>query len=1558
MSKFKKISAEKASELFDLGRYLQFFDDFIYFYEEDTYIDGNLLLEYDRKNDWTGIIVNGNLEVNGCIKNYEGSYGPFLFVTGNLTAKSLIAGGSDIVVKGNVNLENVMLGYQNNGKVRVNGDVKAKIVISENHIMEIMGSISAIKLNDGGNIKDANYDKWFTVIKDSLLNDNGKPIWEKLFDDIERGNSILKGDEDDSKDELFSLNDLDIEVERDEIDESEAENEESKSFDEDKFDSEEINNMERIKIENLEDNQDFKDSKNENINSYTNESDNIESVDLAKNIFDIEVEEDDLLVDASESELEDIDIIGNADIDEEKKLSDEELNEILENNIPNRQNESDFDSKNNDEDTIKNDLNKVTEIFEKITNEEGNGIENNIKLIENRLNIKLKPELKNFLEDITNGIKVNYKKWKINDKNDIFVENKFKDDTNLFEQYIIHDQEKYNGTALIGVFTNTVYIGETGDGDVYLAFYKDNKEKTEIIYYNYLNSEFEFYFTDSIESMRKVNVLLDAIYNYESEEFFIGSDLQKKIQHEFELLKDKVTLPNGFKRLEEFTGVKTEYKDDKQEAIYLYWKSVWIIHLLKYNGTVKFDYIAEVFNLIKRQPITDEAFNDFIREIDTVSIMDIIYKLFYLFFFKKEKYLKSLISVCENKESRVVKYAVELIKEFLNGRESIGYVKNIFMVRDEFLKLVNDPDNNEDEISSNEINNEANFETENNSDRTLGEIEKSDDEQEYVSMQFNNQNKVNNSIDDIDSSDFRVENFEQDNIFDDEKSIELGEDKLAEIIINSTDKNEIIDLSWDFIDNNFMMEKIFESLKNRNNYLKKDFCRLDYILNNNEKSDEIDEILEVLLFEKTNLSSYLYSLGYGQFGENYIKRKLLWLIVYEKEKVYDFANKFNLKYLPDIAVKLLEEKILAKLPKKEIIDSYEDIEKIVLSIEEYKYVLPKIKKRKIIKVLSNYLDLIDESIKNNKVIAKDLEYLFGKKFIPLIVELCMNINDPAFIGIIKRINYSFVDDEFILIGRAFLGDLNLIDELNDRIEKQYGNENRKRLYKFLYNFTSYKNNKELDLNVIYDILSIYFENSTKRSFVYRMALEVISKNDKNKFKELATILMDSDLPQLREYVIACFIKEKIEYNILFLDKAYVDYIYEMGGIKELMRFFNNDSAIFKHNIIIKLSEENENVTKYNRDILTYLNKVTEYNSYYEDSYIDKKEGILFKTLKAVLSYKEPLINEFLIQLINVNSTFYKKANFIDEINKINCSENVKDSLQSAMKNDLKSNIGEFNLTRLSDTSLTTISNAQHSSTIISLISSDIYDSEFSISEDGLLISWNRNNIGFVNRMYDYKIKAMKLSKSGRFMFIISDNKLIKTDNFTGITEEKVYDDIISDVSVNKEDIFIITSENKVFKNDEVINISYNSKIKKISLIKNKLIIIDINNNLTIYNIDKNIVENNQYIRLISDSIKIFKSENNSYIHILNGEKILEFDLENNVLLKEIYLQNNVDNMLISNDKSKYYILDKNVLEVYDSKKFECIKRKVYKKDIKVIETNRLDDLYLGFEGGDLFKIKN
>ena len=127
---------------------------------EPLYIDGKIRggmnkfnLENGEDYENYGIVVLGNLKVNGSVVNKTGEGGPMLYVKGNLEADNLIAGGAYIEVKGTTTVKHYVYGHYNDGIARLD-DIVAKAVFNSDHDMSI-GNF------DGPYIDDFDIEEYF-----------------------------------------------------------------------------------------------------------------------------------------------------------------------------------------------------------------------------------------------------------------------------------------------------------------------------------------------------------------------------------------------------------------------------------------------------------------------------------------------------------------------------------------------------------------------------------------------------------------------------------------------------------------------------------------------------------------------------------------------------------------------------------------------------------------------------------------------------------------------------------------------------------------------------------------------------------------------------------------------------------------------------------------------------------------------------------------------------------------------------------------------------------------------------------------------------------------------------------------------------------------------------------------------------------------------------------------------------------------------------------------------------------------------------------------------------
>jgi len=90
-----------------------------------------------------GVIVDGNLNIDGSLFNFDDEKGALLFVTGNLTAKNIRAGGSLIHIVGNANIEECVYSCYNDGAMRIYGDLTTTVYVCDDHMTAVSGKLNA-----------------------------------------------------------------------------------------------------------------------------------------------------------------------------------------------------------------------------------------------------------------------------------------------------------------------------------------------------------------------------------------------------------------------------------------------------------------------------------------------------------------------------------------------------------------------------------------------------------------------------------------------------------------------------------------------------------------------------------------------------------------------------------------------------------------------------------------------------------------------------------------------------------------------------------------------------------------------------------------------------------------------------------------------------------------------------------------------------------------------------------------------------------------------------------------------------------------------------------------------------------------------------------------------------------------------------------------------------------------------------------------------------------------------------------------------------------------------
>ncbi|MBB5621175.1 hypothetical protein HDE69_002228 [Pedobacter cryoconitis] len=148
-----------------------------------------------------GILIFGNLSVKGSILNEEGDYGAFLYVSGQVTCQSFVAGGSTTYIKGNITTEEVFISHYNHGYLKCDSTVTSPVLIINDHYTHLNNyKADLFYYNDKtGEYPSENAcyedeetgEDWLCSPNLTKLLDNPTPAFEELIFDLNEGEYVF-----------------------------------------------------------------------------------------------------------------------------------------------------------------------------------------------------------------------------------------------------------------------------------------------------------------------------------------------------------------------------------------------------------------------------------------------------------------------------------------------------------------------------------------------------------------------------------------------------------------------------------------------------------------------------------------------------------------------------------------------------------------------------------------------------------------------------------------------------------------------------------------------------------------------------------------------------------------------------------------------------------------------------------------------------------------------------------------------------------------------------------------------------------------------------------------------------------------------------------------------------------------------------------------------------------------------------------------------------------------------------------------------------------------------
>lgn len=148
-----------------------------------------------------GIIIFGSLSVKGSILNEEGDYGAFLYVSGQVTCQSFVAGGSTIYIKEDITIAEVFISHYNHGYFKCDATVTSPVLIINDHYTHLNNyKANLFYYNDETGeypLENACYEDeetgedWLCSPNLTKLLDNPTPTFEELIFDLNEGEYVL-----------------------------------------------------------------------------------------------------------------------------------------------------------------------------------------------------------------------------------------------------------------------------------------------------------------------------------------------------------------------------------------------------------------------------------------------------------------------------------------------------------------------------------------------------------------------------------------------------------------------------------------------------------------------------------------------------------------------------------------------------------------------------------------------------------------------------------------------------------------------------------------------------------------------------------------------------------------------------------------------------------------------------------------------------------------------------------------------------------------------------------------------------------------------------------------------------------------------------------------------------------------------------------------------------------------------------------------------------------------------------------------------------------------------
>ena len=239
-------------------------------------------------------------------------------------------------------------------------------------------------------------------------------------------------------------------------------------------------------------------------------------------------------------------------------------------------------------------------------------------------------------------------------------------DKNLFELMVRRNQQAYLGTDLVEAFCGVFGIGSQGNGDTYHMEIYEWDGPRQIIHFDHETASFSGVFADSLDSL----VYLAAIVKV-GDDNKISSDAYQRGIH---ALRGKVS-PTWHFSIEKKDPEFVHLEAKRRETEFFFYRSRWICALLKNDGIVDVDDVAELFQAELNQIVPAEQLPARYEACEKF-IPTALYAMWRAYLFDEPE-LARYLEIGRVHAARLVRDAAKLIDELRGGRATLGTIKDV-----------------------------------------------------------------------------------------------------------------------------------------------------------------------------------------------------------------------------------------------------------------------------------------------------------------------------------------------------------------------------------------------------------------------------------------------------------------------------------------------------------------------------------------------------------------------------------------------------------------------------------------------------------------------------------------------------------------------------------------------------------------------------------------------------------------------------------------------------------------------------------------------------------------